>query len=375
MRIRLRPASFGCSPAREALNSLHVLANSRRHPLHISWALRTRQKMPVELKREVERFAFWHQERPLVFGRIWPHAAGQSWADELSALREAPIDHFADPLIHASLPADKRGGFIAKGEFLSAEKLLDRTLAAVAEHHPASLPVMRQLIADPEEFREQYVKFLTSYWESCLAADWPRMEARLTADIARRAQDISQRGLRPMLTELSPRIRAGHDADDLITIRPPDLPPGRPPLEITLTEPDQLLLVPSHFVWPKLVTVVHRDRRQGDTGRVTVTMVYALAEMEQDGRPPVPPAELLQLLRAAADATRLQILQLLAQRPRSTSELAGLISLTEAAISKHLKLLQDAGWVVPERHSYYIYYRLVRESLADLTHGLDQMLA
>ena len=48
--------------------------------------------------------------------------------------------------------------------------------------------------------------------------------------------------------------------------------------------------------------------------------------------------------------------------------------LTEAAISKHLKLLQDAGWVTPERRSYYVYYRLVRESLTDLSHGLEQML-
>jgi DNA-binding transcriptional ArsR family regulator len=374
MHIRLRPATFGCSPAREALSSLHILANARRRPLHISWALRIREQMSVELKREVERFAYWHQERPLIFGRIWPHAAGQSWDDELAALREAPIDYFTDPFVQAALPADRRGSYVAQNDFLNDDQLLGRALAAVAERHPASLPAMHQLIADPEECREQYVKFLSSYWESCLAADWPRMQARLTADIAQRAHDISQRGLLHVLTEVSPRIQASHDADDVITIRPPDLPPGRSPLEITLGEVDQLLLVPSLFVWPKLVTVMHRDRRPDDTDRLTVTFVYALAEMEQDGRPPVPPADLLQLLRAAADPTRLQILQLVAQRPRSTSELAGLITLTEAAVSKHLRLLQDAGWVAPERHSYYVYYRLVREALASLSQGMQIML-
>jgi len=40
--------------------------------------------------------------------------------------------------------------------------------------------------------------------------------------------------------------------------------------------------------------------------------------------------------------------------------IAGLIGLTEAAISKHLKILQDAGWILPERHSSYVYYRLMR---------------
>jgi DNA-binding transcriptional ArsR family regulator len=131
--------------------------------------------------------------------------------------------------------------------------------------------------------------------------------------------------------------------------------------------------VPSHFVWPELTAVAQQDRRDGQE-RPTVLLVYALAEMQREGRAPVPPEYLLKLLRSAGDPTRLQVLQLLARHPRSTRELAGLIGLTEAAISKHLKLLQDAGWVTPERRSYYVYYRLVRASLADLSQALEHML-
>lgn len=43
--------------------------------------------------------------------------------------------------------------------------------------------------------------------------------------------------------------------------------------------------------------------------------------------------------------------------------MAGLIGLTEAAISKHLKQLRDARLV-----------RLARESLKALTHGLGELL-
>lgn len=56
-------------------------------------------------------------------------------------------------------------------------------------------------------------------------------------------------------------------------------------------------------------------------------------------------------------------------------ELAGLLRLSEAAVSKHLKLLQEAGLVVPERDSYYVLYRVVREPLAAMARGLNAILS
>src|SRR5262249_12545381 len=150
-----------------------------------------------------------------------------------------------------------------------------------------------------------------------------------------------------------------------VVFRRPGPPGDAEPLDLNLTDRDQLLLVPSHFVWPELTAVAHKEVHDGRE-RLTALIVYSLAETQGEGRAPVPPADLLKLLRAAGEPTRLQILQLLAQRPRSTREIAGLIGLTEAAISKHLQLLHDAGWVATRRHSYYVYYRLVRASLTDL---------
>lgn len=377
MRLRLRHAgtdlvSFGCSPAHEALRSLHVLSSVKHHPLHISWALRTRTRMTPELKEEAEKFSFWYLDRPLVFREIWSQADVWSWADELSALREAPIEHFADQLIHGALMHKTLGRRIPLEVFLRSPDLQEQSMAQIKARHPASLPVMRQLIADPERCRERLAEFLSSYWQACIAPYWPSMESHLRDDIARRGRAMSRRGLPRMLEELSPHARVDQRTDDMV-IRPPGLPKDADQLDLTLTEQDQILLMPSHFVWPELVAVAQKDLREGQE-RLTVLIAYALAEMQQDGQAPIPPGDLLKLLRSAGDPTRLQVLQLLAQRPRSTREIAGLIGLTEAAISKHLKLLQDAGWVRPERQSYYVYYRLVRESLTDLSHGLEQML-
>ncbi|WP_201376964.1 ArsR/SmtB family transcription factor, partial [Ktedonobacter robiniae] len=123
--------------------------------------------------------------------------------------------------------------------------------------------------------------------------------------------------------------------------------------------------VPSAYVWPRLHIIFEED--------MLVALVYSIQQFQEEGSAPVPPERLLKLLRAAGDMTRLQILQLLSQRPRSTREIAGILNLTEAGISKHLKLLQDAGFVCPERSSYYVLYQSQREPLAEITRGLERL--
>jgi DNA-binding transcriptional ArsR family regulator len=64
-------------------------------------------------------------------------------------------------------------------------------------------------------------------------------------------------------------------------------------------------------------------------------------------------------LRAGlSDETRLHALALIAEKPRSTQELAPLVGLTEAGLSKHLRILADAGVVTSKRDGYYVLYSI-----------------
>lgn len=83
-------------------------------------------------------------------------------------------------------------------------------------------------------------------------------------------------------------------------------------------------------------------------------------------------------LRALADPTRREILNLLKQGRLPAGEISGHFSITAAAVSRHLAVLKDAGLIRDHREGKYIYYELnasVLEEmmlwLADLKGGPD----
>ena len=71
-----------------------------------------------------------------------------------------------------------------------------------------------------------------------------------------------------------------------------------------------------------------------------------------------PLAPLVQLLRSAAEPTRLRILALLARRELSVSDIATVLGQSQPRVSRHLKLLCDAGVLSRSREQHWIYYRL-----------------
>ncbi len=291
MTLRLRfhetgadRVAFGCSPAHEALRSLQVLADVKHHPLHISWALRTRRRMSPALKAEAEMFAFCYRQRPLLFRGIWPHIDVWDWTDELSALRQAPVAEYAEMLIMGALMRRTLGSRIPLELFLQSPELQQEALTQVEARHPVSLPVIRELIAHPEHSRQRFADLLADYWEACIAPEWPRIEALLQHDIARRGRALHRRGLLEMLEELSPDVRVNRESGEVVIRRQGGIRDADP-IDLALAEHDELLLAPSYFVWPRLTALVQQVVEEGEE-RAAVLVVYPLLEMQDEGAGP-----------------------------------------------------------------------------------------
>jgi len=70
------------------------------------------------------------------------------------------------------------------------------------------------------------------------------------------------------------------------------------------------------------------------------------------------PKDLIKIMKALSDETRLKMLRMIYKGRATTQSLAQDLSLTEPCISKHLKLLYDAELVHKERNGSFIYYYL-----------------
>ena len=81
------------------------------------------------------------------------------------------------------------------------------------------------------------------------------------------------------------------------------------------------------------------------------------------------------MLRAVADDTRLRVLRLIAERPRTTQELEPLVGLSRAGLSKALQRLAEAGLITPERDGYYVVYHLASDRVEGLGPAISRFLS
>lgn len=83
---------------------------------------------------------------------------------------------------------------------------------------------------------------------------------------------------------------------------------------------------------------------------------------------------LAERLKALADPVRLQLVSFILEqdsREACTCELAPLVGLSEPTVSHHLKKLEASGLVAKERRGMNVYYRVVPESIGQITAALN----
>nr|WP_246115324.1 metalloregulator ArsR/SmtB family transcription factor [Pseudonocardia sulfidoxydans] len=84
--------------------------------------------------------------------------------------------------------------------------------------------------------------------------------------------------------------------------------------------------------------------------------------------------ELARVFKAMGDPVRLRLLSLIASNQGGEAcvcELTGVFDLSGPTISHHLKVLREAALITGERRGTWVYYRVVRERLTQVSMLLD----
>lgn len=369
-KLPVARVAYHYSVLNELLLSLKVLGAYKHFPLHIGWALATRRQMPDDMRRELRFFQAVFQ---VMLTFLWE--AGQveeaDFAAEMALFEKRPLADFTSSIISALLIGGSPTGKRIMHQFMTLETFRQDTALQtqahdwLVQHFPESTELIPALLTEPDELKRRFVELLKNYWTLAFRDEWAKLEPWFLREIGRRGQQLYLEGVVAGLADLTPKMHLNPETGDVFFFN------SVGDEEKWLGSDDTLQLYPSYFTYPACVFTFHSDAGKQ---RLMVSITYPLPEIRHAGQSPLPPEQLLTTLRAIGDRTRLQILQLVAQSPRSTREIAPIIGLSEAAVSKHLKLLHQAGWVTPERSSYYVLYRASAQPLAKMTYALSELL-
>jgi DNA-binding transcriptional ArsR family regulator len=338
--------AFAYSPLQEAVLSLHVLVAPKHHALQHGWVRRMRQ-LPATLRRRISEFGFAYRWTMPGFITASPEDEFSDFEQDLDAL----AGHAAETLAFDFLrPLYDHAG--RREAALLDDENVRRHALGQCERHGASPELVSLIFDDPAELGRRFAALVSDYWEAAFAEEWARLESQLTDAVSQAGREIAVDGFYPFVQGLSPRLRVEVDLEQFGL----DLPHDH---RVEATEERKLVLVPSAFVWPHV--------RVNCDEPWPLTLVYPAPFVIEAARPRIPSADLVQVLDALGNATRLRTLKLTAERPRSTQELARLVGLTEAGMSKHLQKLAAAGLVATRREGYYVLYSVDLERLKPLS--------
>ena len=86
--------------------------------------------------------------------------------------------------------------------------------------------------------------------------------------------------------------------------------------------------------------------------------------------------DFLKISKALADNTRFHILKKIHERGEVfCTELTELFSISQPAVSHHLKVLTEAGLVVARKKGQHTFYRVNRDILEEYTSQLNRMFS
>jgi DNA-binding HxlR family transcriptional regulator len=200
----------------------------------------------------------------------------------------------------------------------------------------------------------QLAEVLNAFADAGFRDLWQTQLVQLDAVRAELSQQLANDSWRALAC-LSPGVIVDPDLDRLTLVG------GQDGGLVDCQQLDVIEIIPS--VWlRRRVALAHAHRRVG----LALGRGPALRGEIYDERVPA-------MLAVLGDARRFEILRRCLEHPRTTSELASLLGITDGPVSRHLKALEHDGLIVGQRFGRYVRYAAVVEELHLLGQRLQRL--
>jgi DNA-binding transcriptional ArsR family regulator len=350
---------FAWSPLFEAVLSLRAITRPKRTPMHLPWVRRCRELLDPALVAEIHDLT--HAFDGAVPGIFEVGLAGDSpgFEDELEAFLALEDDLVAYELSlalggYGCGPVDGRGPSLVEDPTYR-----DEVIAAASANGTANADLARVAFDDPGALRDRFARLLERYWRSAFDDEWRRLLPRIEAEVTDGARALVTGGVHGLVETLLPEGRWDGDGSAITVDRSWDA-------VCDVAARGGLTIVPTVYGWPRVLIEMNEPW--------PLAIFVPLRDLRRPEVTTASDREVADGLRALGEETRLQITRLIAEQPRSTTELAALLRLSDSAVSRHLKILEAAELVSKARDGYFVLYRLRPERIGQLGSALRRTL-
>jgi DNA-binding transcriptional ArsR family regulator len=333
---------FVYSPYFEMICSLHVLVKPEHHLSRLNWAREMKEKMDKRLYEEImffgERYFEWCTV--MDFYRLAEDVNDLNVVTCLDIINELDMVEFIYIMLDCQCDKKEIEGSLSKKTYIGTANQFNRG--------------QDEIFKDAEGFKRRLVACLKQYYYLYFEKELRFSEPLLIRKIKKEAAMCEDMRIKNYVKRVHPRIEVTDKAFllhkyTLFTI----------PFD-TLRNVQFLI---SSFADPHLLVGLDKERALQFT--IMVNLEKALEEV---------PFDLFITMKALGDETRLKILRCIYKKLDSTQVIAKEVNISEAGVSKHLKLMQEAGILFKKRDGNYIRYGIEREIIDRIPMNIYQYL-
>ncbi|WP_432661763.1 metalloregulator ArsR/SmtB family transcription factor [Wukongibacter baidiensis] len=318
---------FVYSPFFEMLCSLHVLSKPQHHIGRLEWAEKLKAKMCKKLFKTLDYFSreFNQWCDAMDFCGEYDSVNGFSIIEALEFIEALDINRFSYIMLGSKIP------------FETIQDIISDRKSTVDKDNISN--EYMKFLNNPYKAREKFISCLKEYYYCHFQDKLKYIEPILVRSLKRHKALSEKLDFWEYVDTLHSRIEVNSDIIHFHKYTRFDVP---------LKDLKGITVSISSFIDPHLLIGLSK------AGNLGLTIRLNLNNQDEHHIP----TDLHEVMKSLSDKTRLKILKSIYQKSECTQELAKSLGLTEACISKHLKVLYKSGLVEKERRGNFIFYKI-----------------